>query len=662
MHARLAIVVSVLGVALHAGGCGEVRAGDGQGAARAEAPYATGQGPLEGSATIVWLPDGVGPDVPARSPHPVAVEPSRAGSGDGSFAATLPPQDDPAPDFVVRVLEDALPGAPVSERPTRDGIGYPASTALLDLDGDHDLDLFIGRLRATDAPACVLRNVSTPGRVRFERDDAWCLPFAGDEVGGLPIDLDEDGVHELLLTSMGEAWVVRGQGAALDVEPIDLALRSDACALIPATTYDWDLDGDLDVYLPCQVRTDVARFRREYAPRFLENAGGVLQEVPPSALGPLGVELNTLAVTVTDLDDDGLPDVLTAVDTFSSPSSRNLLSNPGGVFYRCAPDDTCVFEEQPWLADRDAWGSWMGIGLLRWRDERAVYLTDWGPNRLLPVRGRAPFDDAAELAGGELGSIDGVYLFSWSALVEDFDSNGLDDVLVTQGCVGGGQLRRCATHFDAVLTQQAGGELFTFSDAVGLPINTSEAWRSSRGLIRADLDGDGALELVTSAWGGAPQVLALDDPGPPRCTIEAVPRVVPSLGWGVQWAATRDGVWNDRDAGGMTRTASPPWIAVPLEAGLVRFASGWVEPFVCGPGRRARVEEPAWVTVTTDGGEVRARVVEERALTALVVVAPDGTATYRGDRVGDAAPLPDDAVGVYLEVDGRWVARNFLLP
>lgn len=563
--------------------------------------------------------------------------------------------------------------------PPRELTGYAAGAGLLDADGDGDLDLFLGRLRVEDPEPCVYRNDSTPGDVTFTRVAEWCLGFATDDVSAMALDLEGDGVHELVLLALNAGWLVRFAPAVV-IEQLDVSgsLPRQQCPITNGLPFDLDLDGVLDLFLPCLVRVDVPSSRFEFAPRvLLGDSDGNFAAVDPAEFNTLGDDLNTLAAGAIDANSDGLFDVVLAVDTFSNPRSRNRTMEPGGVYYRCAPDaaDGCRFAQSNFLATAATWGSYMGISVLHVAEQRSMYLTDWGYNRLLQLDRPAPWLDSAIARNADQGGTNPSWIFTWGALVEDLDNNGTDDLLLAQGCVPGLREVDCFRHYDVALLQRPDGNFVAHGGEIGLPPHNVPdestfgfGW-SSRGWLRADLDGDGTLELVQTPYSGAPRFYRLVERTPSSwCTVRPLPRYVPSFGWGIAISATREGPWREYSVQGMMRVSPSPWITSRDGSGFVRFASGAVVPYSCGENSMADVAEPAWLSITNEGQRVHLSVDRLYAplgdVAGLAAELSDNTVVFvsREDADDDGVfVVPAGTLRVMPKFGEQWVARWFAL-
>lgn len=553
-----------------------------------------------------------------------------------------------------------------------DRLGYPAGMALVDFDGDLDADVFLGRLNPDEPVPCVFRNDSTPGSVRFTRVEKWCFEWAELDVAGMAVDLDQDGVDELIVTERGGVTLVDTVDAQTVATPLDASVvgSSQTCSASPGVAVDLDLDGALDAIVACQARVALTAPGREQSALVYRGDGrGGLTRWELAEDEPLKLAMNTLAIGVFDAGGDGLPDLAVAVDSFSSPTSANTTRQPGGLLQRCAPDAACVHELVKWSVGPASWGSYMGVGRPFVDGVAAISLSDWGPTRLL-VGDVGAWTDLAESRGVALGGPLRRWFFKWSTVVDDFDVDGRDDLLVTAGSVPAFSAAHWASHQDMVLQQGPGGLFYRHATGVGLethfppPALAATPALGSRGVLRADLDGDGGMELLFGVADGAPRLFELAG-GAPRCSVWVRSAVVPSAGWGV--AVSSDGsTFVEHEVQGQframaTRVLTPPW-----SAGWVRFPSGAVAPYACGPEEwLVEVVEPDWLSATVepdgtlvvslDGEGAPAGLInavwlrDSAGASRRVVVATPATAVAVPARLSESAAM--------IEVDGRLVAR-----
>ena len=296
---------------------------------------------------------------------------------------------------------------------------------------------------------------------------------AGGVVDVAAVDLESDGVRELVLATTAGLEIVRVVAGGSAATQLGFH-RMNAIRLAPG---DLDLDGDVDVAV--EVRTNPAGFSfdtyngRHLRLLFNDGLGGTVLEQPPlppqALVGP---------AVVGDFDGDGDQDLLGVAQDGSNLGALALARNDGtGVFTWERP--ACA--SCPVFSLSGAIGAALDIDLDGDSDYALVIPNSGAAGAILPLinLGAAGFAAGAPIP---------VAVYPATVVASDFDLDGDQDLVVSE-----------ATTVGAQLLCNIGGT-FAAPVALGVPQCTDLA------AIDADLDGD-----VDLAIAGATSRLLLND-------------------------------------------------------------------------------------------------------------------------------------------------------
>jgi hypothetical protein len=405
-----------------------------------------------------------------------------------------------------------------------------SGVALLDYDGDGDLDVFLvqaGSLDgSTDAGAStsrLFRNDLTPsndGRRTLRFTDVTARAGVGLEaygMGAAVADYDDDGDLDLFVTSFGPETLFRNNGDGTFSDVTAEAGVSDALWSTSAAFLDYDRDGDLDLFVANYVDFTLAGNKtcadalgardycgpRSYHPvpdRLYRNEGnGRFSDVSERA-GVLRADGAGLGVAVGDFDGDGWLDLYVANDatpnqlwinrrdgTFVdegplSGAALNAAGNPEGSMGIASGDFDADGDEDLFVTNI--------VG-----ETFALYVND----------GRGNFEDARVRAG--LGAPTAAFT-GFGADWFDYDNDGWLDLFVANGAVN--------------IVEAQRGEPFPFrmrnqlfrNDGAGRFVETSASGgpafgraEISRGAAFGDVDNDGDTDVVVTTSGGPVRLL-----------------------------------------------------------------------------------------------------------------------------------------------------------
>ena len=406
-----------------------------------------------------------------------------------------------------------------------------SGAAFLDFDNDGNLDLYI--VNGADLPGhaspSAPRNAlyRSLGNAAFE-ESAADLGVADDRYGmGVTAgDYDNDGDADLFVSNFGRNRLYRnggrGQGWRFTDVTARSALAEDDSWSTGCAFADYDLDGDLDLYVANyldyafeedSLAADGALVtpRRHLAPTeypgrrdFLyRNDGGDRFADVTGEAGLLSLQCRELGVLFFDFDEDGDPDLFQGNDATPNFLYRNdgeagfvEIGLPAGVAYNESgkPEGTMGVD----AADVN------GDGLL----DLVATNFQWESNTLYENLGGGRFRDATRGAGIGAASLDRL---AFGTNFFDVDNDGDQDLYVANG-----HIDENIAAFDAAAAYGQRDQLF-LNDGAGAFADVSDRAGPffkmklvGRGSAVADYDndGDGDLFVVNTAQ---PAVLLRND-------------------------------------------------------------------------------------------------------------------------------------------------------
>ncbi len=501
--------------------------------------------------------------------------------------------------------------------------------AIFDYDGDDDLDLYFVQAgetvpppgeRATNAPDRLYRQESDG---RFS--DVTATAGVGDRgygMGAAVGDIDNDGDLDLFVSNYGPDTLYRNDGDGTFSDVTAASGLGDGGWSASAVFCDLDLDGLLDLYVTRYLAFDPGREcaqqggRRDYCgptafsgvhDLLYRNTGGGRFVDRSAAAGITAVEDAGLGVVCEDLDDDGWPDLYVANDA----DPNNLWINQRddtfvdeAVLYGAAFNRLGTAEAGMGVAAGDADGDAdLDLFVTNLIEETNTYYRNLGP---------AGFEDATALVGLGAGSMD---LTGFGVALFDLENDGDLDAAVANGAVK----RRPSPWNDSLAgfwrdyaesnllyTNSGDG---TFVEEVAAAFTGSAA--VSRGLVAADLDSDGDLDLVTTTLDGPARVYR-NDAGNTASWI-AIAAIDPALGRdavGAKVTIEAGGRHIVRHASAAGSYLAGTGARIHLGLGsveqvdgfVVRWPGGGEESFAGGPARRLVTLRRAQGTPVRGGG------------------------------------------------------------
>ncbi len=381
--------------------------------------------------------------------------------------------------------------------------------------------------------------------------EGWCT-------GATPVDINEDGWLDLYICRAGYPFdnlrsnllfINKGKdasGAVRFEEKSKAYGLDDAAHSTHASFFDYDKDGDLDLFLLnhstveySRGSLDIYQIKNKKNPGFtnklFRNDGQKFTNVTEAAGIASNVLTFSLGVNTCDINLDGWPDIFVAND-FNEPDYL-FINQKNGTFKEALAnhfDHTSLFSMGCDIADfdGDALPDLVSLDMLPegnhlqkmhsgvdnfekvYQMIRSGFYKQYSRNMLQHNNGDGSFSEIGQFAG--ISNTD----WSWSSLFLDFDNDGQRDLFVSNG------YPRDHTNMDflkftadEVVNIQKGKESISFQDYLqkmppiiepnyfyknegGLKFsNQASAWGLSKPVVTqsaswADLDNDGDLDLI----------------------------------------------------------------------------------------------------------------------------------------------------------------------
>jgi hypothetical protein len=346
--------------------------------------------------------------------------------------------------------------------------------AVHDVDGDGDLDLYLGAPIDDGSGELWLQGEN----LVFGRSEESGIDGRG-AVGAWFGDHDKDGDPDLFLSRSGADRLYRNDGGRFVDISREAGIGGDEAVSAGACWLDADHDGDLDLFV---ATFSPAPGDPRGAPDHLyrNNGDGTFTDVAAEA-GIDGGASRSLAVVALDADADRDLDLYVVVD--GAPNRLWLNDRVGSYHDGTTRDGFSILADAgpgtgALLGDVDGDGR-EDLLLLRGSEPPRLFLH---PSRTLFLE-----DERFATHARALGGVT-------SAMLGDLNLDGSLDLVMLD--VGG---------------SRPGRHVLLLNDGRGrfgqpLPLGSSAATSPARGALAADLDADGLLELVVSRGGSSPQL------------------------------------------------------------------------------------------------------------------------------------------------------------
>lgn len=399
--------------------------------------------------------------------------------------------------------------------------------AFLDYDGDGWLDILLingdnwpGHPSASPHPTMALYHNNHNGTFTDVTHQVGLdVPMYG--MGVAVGDYDNDGYADLFVTAVGRSRLFHnvpdGHGGRRFEDVTNQCGIVDQGWATSAAWVDYDRDGKLDLFV-CHyvdwtpqndVFDSVDGVHKSYARpqsyagqscRLYRNLGhGKFEDVTRRA-GIANVHSKALGVAVSDVDNDGWPDIIVANDT----EPNFLYHNQGDGTFKEIGGETGMA-----LSEHGTSRAGMGIDVADVRNNGApeILITNFSGEQLTLYRRDASgfFSDVAARSG--VGIATQTYL-GFGAFFFDYDLDGRQDLFITNGHIDDDiGLRDAGVTYKepSLLFHNLGGGQFADVSAACGPALLEP--RVGRGAAWGDFDNDGSPDILLMTNGGAPALL-----------------------------------------------------------------------------------------------------------------------------------------------------------
>lgn len=476
--------------------------------------------------------------------------------------------------------------------------------ALFDFDGDGDLDLYIVNGSSLDPipqdrrPVAALYQNDGHGKFKeITAGSGLAVPFWG--FGAATGDYDNDGDTDLYVTSWGPNHLFRNDGGGhfTDVAH-EAGVDADKFGT-SAAFLDYDADGALDLFVANYVTFDPAKVPSKGDPNqpcqfrglnvqcgphglpgavdilYHNNGDGTFTDATAQAGLFMEGTYYGLGVIATDINDDGLSDILVANDSTPNHYYRNL---GNGTFVDDAMMSGFAYSND----GREQAGMGIDSADIDGDLDRDVFITNFSHDySTLRLNQSSGLLEDVTLSVGLVEAT--IRTLGWGTHLFDMENDGDTDIFIANGHV-----YPEVDQADIGTTWLQHNQIFEnlgnlkFRELLSDQVDALKLTNVHRGAARGDIDGDGDIDLIVTVLDGVPELLVNESTAGAWLRVSLAGHQSNRDGVGARVTVTTPGgTWvKERSGGSSYLSASEPVVHFGLGAArrvdsvTVRWPSG----------------------------------------------------------------------------------------
>ncbi len=312
-------------------------------------------------------------------------------------------------------------------------------------------------------------------------------------------DIDNDGFREIFVTTERDEpnilFYNNGDGSFTNISE-DAGIVEKAWSMGAVFT-DINLDGLLDIYVINYIKEpgnildesskDIIGFEHTCFENFLYINSGNMRFIESAADYNAANGGCGLAVSTTDIDNDGMVDLYIANDF-----GEWIL--PNAVYRNAYPVNGFTDVSGDYDLDIGIYGMGIASGDFNLDGLMDHYISNIGRNVLHKNKDGNSYEDFTDQAGIPCDKVDDLNSTSWGSAFLDIDNDGFEDLFVANGYIPAAKFIETSKTDADKLFLNNGDETFTdIADASGLAYPGI-----SRGMAYTDFENDGDLDIVVN--------------------------------------------------------------------------------------------------------------------------------------------------------------------